>query len=470
MPSETLPSKLRRNLNICTQEGLCAVPWVFLAVPGNFIFAAMLTQLFELKSASYGFIASLPAWSNALQILLIPVVARFMNARDLTLGISWLNLGLWTMMLAFLPFLPAGEAQGVAKIFGVFFVLGSLSGALLGVGWTAWVQEYIPMRVRGTYFGKRNRACNMATIGFLLLAGILLEGRTEVLWPYQVLIAVAVILRFLSVLNMHRIESDAPTNQPLVHSGWFRQLRALRENKHLILFILFGAWNGFWFNVAGPFVPVYMYDHLGFTSFSFTILQILGTISGALTMPLWGRAMDRHGSIPIILVGLVAWELQNYIWAFITPDTAWLLYGAWVWGGMTAAGYLLGTFGLLLKLIGPESKASGVSFNLAATSVAAALGPLVAGSILGWAETNGENVVMVYRTGFFIKSTAVLASIALLIKIREPKVERSLDVLGAMRTLRQNLQIQTLAFIANMTFVRPGEDDEGKSPKSRGTR
>jgi hypothetical protein len=97
----------RRNLLAGTGEGILATPWAFLSLPGNFVLAALLTQVYQLDTATYGLIASLPAWGNALQIFIIPWLARFLTPKELALGMSWFNIGLWSVFAAVLPHLPA---------------------------------------------------------------------------------------------------------------------------------------------------------------------------------------------------------------------------------------------------------------------------------------------------------------------------------------------------------------------------
>ena len=164
------------------------MPWHFLALPGNFIMAALLTQYYGLNKATYGLLAALPMLSNAVQVLLLPWLARFLTPKDLALGMGWLNIGLWTMLAAVLPFLPEDDAGGLAQLFLVFFVVSSLSQSLLLVGWTSWVRAWVPTKIRGKYFGRRNRWLNLSVMGYLVFAWILFAIAEYELWTYQVLL------------------------------------------------------------------------------------------------------------------------------------------------------------------------------------------------------------------------------------------------------------------------------------------
>lgn len=97
-------SSQRRNLRVGVIEALLATPWVFLSLPGNFLIAALLTQCFGLSKEIYGVIASMPAWANAVQLLLVPMLSRWMRPKAMTIGFSWANYVLWIGLLATLLF------------------------------------------------------------------------------------------------------------------------------------------------------------------------------------------------------------------------------------------------------------------------------------------------------------------------------------------------------------------------------
>ncbi|MGE9296741.1 MAG: MFS transporter [Puniceicoccales bacterium] len=456
-----------RNLRIGVIEGLLATPWVVLSVPAGFIISAMLTLYYGVSPVVYGLIASLPAWSNSLQIVLTPIVAKFLNARDMALSLPWLNLGLWAMLTAALGYLPEGDAKAAGQIFLIFFALASLSGSLGGVGWTAWVQQWTPTKVRGEYFGKRNRLISIVTVGFLLLSMAVLNWFGDSLWAYQTLIIIGLIGRFFSLLYQHLIETPNDESSRLVRVGWVREIHSLRHQKPLLLLIGFGAWCGFFMSLSGPFIPRFVYEHLAVAPWQFALVNILATLSGALTLPLWGKVIDRHGCVPAITISLLLWQAQNYVWCFLSPGNTWLLYPMWIWGGSVANGYLLGLFNFLYKVIPANARAAGISVNLAVTSLAAAVAPILAGQVIEFATENGWNVVMVYRIGFAVSFTALLFAPLIVRQIKEPDAEGEGTVMGAMRTVRQTLQIQGMNFLANASFVMPlrGRKKDGNSEK-----
>lgn len=443
----------RRNLLIGVGEGMLATPWVFLSIPGNFILAALLTQFLGLDKATYGLIVSLPAWCNACQVVFIPCFARFLTPRELALGLSWFNIGLWTMFVALLGMLPEAPEAQVRGVLIVFFVFASLSGAFLGVGWTSWVRDWVPTQLRGTYFGRRNLYIGLVNVSYFLAALLLFEYYDNSLLPFQGLILLAVLLRYAGIIWQHGIRTDSDANG-LIHEGWTRHLRDSMRAPGLLLYIGFSAWVGFWLAFVGPFVPVYCFEELGMSPGHFTVLVVLGTLSGIGAWSFWGRLNDRLGCIPLMVFGLLAWELQNYLWLILTPENLWVLYPMFLWGGFFSVAYFLGSFNLLLNLVPDKTRVAGISLNLALTSIAAGTASMLAGVLLTHFIEAGHLSGEVYRMGFFIKSTAVLAGLVLLKKIKEPRRSSRSSVPGAFRTLRQLLAVQGTGFFVNITPLR----------------
>jgi MFS family permease len=435
----------RRNLLIGTGAGVLAVPWHFLSLPGNFVMAALLTQYYGLGKDTYGLLVSLPMWSNAAQIFLLPWLARFLTPKDLALGMGWLNIGMWTMLAAVLPYLPKGDAAGVARLFIVFFMVASLSQAFLGVAWTSWVRVWVPSKLRGKYFGARNRWLNVANVVFLLLALVLFETEENAVWPYQVLIIVAVLARYGSLMWQHGIRNTTEQIDVVGH-GWVKQLRYNLEAPGLVRFIIFAAWTSFWMAFAGPFVPVFSFEELGIAPGTFTILVILATGSGIFGWWFWGKKVDKHGCIPVLVVGLAFWELTNYLWAVLNHDNTWLLYPMWLTGGFVSVAYFAASFNFLLKLVPTSAKITGVSLHLALTSLAAAVAPILAGLLLTHFLAAGSGITA-YRLGFVMKPTAVLLGILLLRGIREPQRSTQPTLTGAFRTIRQLVAAQGASFL-----------------------
>lgn len=449
------PSPLRKNLRIGLWEAVFATPYIYLYVGGNIILAALLTQIFQIGSGPYGLIVSLPALCNSIQFLLVPLLARVMSPRWMTLGFGWMSMGLWLAFTLALPWIPVDDPKLAATWMVVFLGINALLQALVGVGWTSWVQEWVPRRLRGKYFGLRNRWAGYMSILFILLAGEMIGWMDGSVLAYQGLFLLVALMRFFSLAWQHRIQLPDRSGETMMHVGWWKQLSLLGAHPSFVRLVVFGATASFLINLKVPFGPVYLYQMLQMTVGQVSLLAIIASLFGALTMPLWGRLSDRYGCKSIIIIGLGLWASINLFWWTLTPLRIWPLYLMWMVAGIGGAGFGLGWFNLILKTIPPEAKTAGISLNTALVSLAAGLAPILMGQTLQWVGA-GEWIPLrtAYLLCFTLAPAAVLLSLLLLRKIEEPESDGMNSVLGAMRTARQILVVQGLTFLTNVAPVR----------------
>jgi MFS family permease len=449
-------SPLRRNLRLCNIEGLYATPIVYLLQPGNFVIAALLPGLFKIPPEMYGLIASLPFWGNFAQAFLMPFVDRLFAAKTASLIFCSLQVVCWGALAVMLPHLPLNDPAESGRWFLLIFACSAAITAVTGVVWTSWVQEWVPWRIRGKYFGMRNRLMQVALIAFLFLVGGLIDptavGSVHV---FQWLLFGAVALRIVSVYLQHRTR----TTSPIVHTDrrapWREQLTALVRAPGYLWFIGFGAVWGFAAYFFGPFYYVFMYEEIDLTVKNVSHLVILTCIGGALSFPAWGALADRFGNKPVMLFCMIAWQLQNFLWCFLDSANRNLLYPMWAFGGVVSAGFTLGLFNMQLKLIPAEAKTLAISVNLAVTSLVTAIAPILGGAVLGHFLARGFDPLELYHGLFLVQPVVALMGCLLLVRVHESAAAPLSSVVGAMRNLRTLGAVMGLGFLVNFVFVRP---------------
>lgn len=434
---------------------MAALPLGFLMLPGNFVMAALLTRNFGLAEGWYGLIVSLPAWCNVIQIALVPLLSRFFSPKTLTISGAWLQLTAWLILAIMLPSLPIDDPHAAGIFFLAFFALSSLLGSVVGITWTSWIQEWIPSRVRGKYFGYRNRLITIGSVLFLLSVGRILGWFDDSLQGYQIVLLVGIALRAISVAGQHWIFSDDGSMRIRESFHWKDYPMILRSSAGLRLFTIFGAIFGFATSVIGPFYNVFMYEQLNLSVERVSFLVVISSIGGAISFPAWGQLLDRYGNKPVLIFCLLCWQAQNYLWCFLTPGIAWLLYFMWAWGGVFGAGYFLASFNLLLRLMPATAKTTGISLYLAITSLMAAVAPIIGGQFFSIAFAAGADPFMTYRFAFLVQPTlCILGCVVVFFKIQEPRSASVRAVVGAMRSMRQIGTLLGLSFLVNYTFLR----------------
>jgi MFS family permease len=328
------------------------------------------------------------------------------------------------------------------------------------VSWTSWVQEWVPDRLRGKYFGRRNRLLQLSTVAFLLGAGEALT-QLNLITPvlgYQIVIGVSVLLRCFSILAQYRILATSPERPREGGTDFLGQVRLILRNRPLLWLYAFGAAFGLLANIFGPFFNVFLYDSIGMSIAQVSMLTVIFNVTGAIALPAWGQFMDRYGNRPSMNVALVAWMIPGFLWAFLTPENAWMLKFIFASGGIFSAGYLLGSFNLLLKLVPPEAKTAAISINVAVTSLAAAVAPIMGGMFLDHLWASGVSKLDGYHGMAVAHHVFVLLSGVVLLKVLEPKSSPLSQVVGAMRSYRQVFALMGMSFMLNYVFTKNRRD------------
>lgn len=450
---------LLRSLRLCTLDGIMAMPIVTMALPVNVFMTALVAKAFVLPKMTIGLISALPFIGNFLQILVSTLLTRWKPPKTITVAAAALNLGTWIALGIFLPWVPRDDPETAGQMLIAWFLISSCFGAVAGVTWNAWIQEWVPYRLRGKYFGRRNGMLQISTLSFILIAGWSLAKWDYAIPVFQLLIAGAAFMRVFS-LRFQWISPTRARKHTLVPALPLRdQLGVVLKARSLLVFIAFGAVWSFAANCFGPFYHVFMFEQIGFSAFEVGVLAMLSQLGGVLSLPAWGKLLDRYGNKSVMTFSLILWQVQNFAWCFLTPENSDILYGMWIWGGITSAGFVLGQFTILLRLIPLQAKSLAIGTNLAVTSLVAAIAPITGGAVLSWALGRWENALDVYHVCFLLQPVLALVGSTLLLRVHEPQASSLTMVFGAMRNIRTLSGVLGLSFLVNYVFYRAQKDE-----------
>ena len=445
---------LLRSLRLCTAEGVMAMPIVTMSLPVNVFMTALVAKAFVLPKTTIGLMSALPFVGNFLQIFVASLLAKWKPPKTITVAAATCHLVTWTALGIFLPWIPRDDPTTAGHILIAWFLVTSCFGAIAGVSWNAWIQEWVPYRIRGKYFGRRNGTTQISTTVFLLVAGWSLGQWNYAIPTFQLLIAGAVLTRLFS-LRWQWISPTRARKHALVPELPLReQLGIVLQSRSLLVFIAFGAIWSFAANCFGPFYHVFMFEQLRLSAFQVGLLATLAQLAGALSLPAWGHLLDRYGNKSVMTFSLLLWQGQNLLWCFLTPENRDILYAMWIWGGATSAGFVLGQFTILLRLIPPQAKNLAIGVNLAVTSLVAASAPITGGAVLTWALGRWSDALAVHHVCFLVQPIMALAGSTLLLRVREPQASSLTMVFGAMRNIRTLSGVLGLSFLVNYVFYR----------------
>ena len=431
-----------------------AMPVVTMSLPVNVFMTALVAKAFSLPMTTIGLISAMPFAGNFLQIFAAPFLARWRPPKTITVTAASLHLVTWAALGLLLPWVPRHDPGAAGRWLTGWFLLSGCFAAVAGVSWNTWIQEWVPGRLRGKFFGRRNATLQVSTLSFLLVAGWALARWNYAIPAFQLIIAGAAFMRvfslrwqWISPTRVHR-----PVTMPVLSFG--RQLRVVVGARSFLLFVAFGAVWAFAANCFGPFYHVFMFDQLGLSAFEVGVLATLSQLGGVLSLSAWGPLLDRYGNKPVMTLSLILWQAQNLLWCILTPENRWLLYPMWMWGGVTSAGFVLGQFTILLRLIPVEARSLAIGCNVAMISIFAAVAPVSGGWILSRALGRWPDPLAVYHACFLLQPVLAVGGCVLLRRVHEPQASSLTMVFGAMRNIRTLGGVLGLSFLTNYIFFK----------------
>lgn len=118
-------------------------------------------------------------------------------------------------------------------------------------------------------------------------------------------------------------------------------------------------------------LPFYA-QRYGASAFEVGALVAVFSLAQTLTTPLWGRASDRLGRRPVLLLGLAVSAVSYVVFAY--ADSIWLLMMSRLAQGV-GGGTVSVVFAYISDAVPPDRRAQSIGWVTAATSLAAMIGP-----------------------------------------------------------------------------------------------
>jgi len=411
-------SALRASFRASYAEGAAAE--LFAACAGGAVLTAWALHL-GASPFTIGLLGALPL---AAQILQLPGACLTHTFGPKTVAITAIGVSrlLWLPMVA-LPFVEVSAAAargvfiGVVALAAVFAVIGNNA-------WTAWMGELVPSAIRGRFFSRRTVYISIAGTVASLGAAVALDGLSPRGWKGPTLgglAAVACVAGILSLCLLGR-QHDPAASRPRRRADW-RVLIAVARAPQVrpFLWYLLG-WNSA-VALSASFFSLHMLTNLR-TGFALAALHGVGAATVRIvSAPLWGRAIDRLGARPVLILCSFGIAAVPAAWLLVTPEFLWPLALEAVLTGALWSGHGIAAMDLTVQL----SPRPARPFYLAVFAAAGGLGFAVASVAAGLlASRLPERFGLLGETWtnlhvLFLLSAVARAGAALLaLRIQEP--------------------------------------------------
>jgi MFS family permease len=436
---------LRTTLSVITISSLFWCVW-FNTTTGEPL--TLFAQKLGASNFEFGVLTALPFLASLMAVPGSLLVERTGRRKGIFLVALYAQRLLW-VPIALVPLMllnRSGGASGTALTVFLALMLGMYAiGSVGSPAWLSWMADVVPSRLTGKYFSRRRQWGICAAIPAAVFIGWFLDhgigdasGRAVMGWCAVFFLCAAVC----GLADIHMYQYVPACNRPpQPRMRWRETFREPLADRPFLLTSAFIGMLTFALTFLGQFATLYLLDSVRMGNMAVQMALVVAPMVGQwLTLGAWGRAADRAGNRPLLVLASIGLVPVGIAWCFVTPANAWLAYvlsglGAALWTGVEVV-----TMNLVLERSAGRRGASGyAATNSVIINIAGCLGGLAAGGIAQalaqwhWQPFPAWKLFSFYDALFIAGALLRLASVALFLPLlHEPSAQSATVVLKFM--------------------------------------
>jgi MFS family permease len=427
--------ELRRYMRIVVIAGALCMAFL------GFIGGTALTELAQSLGATdrfYGWLNAAPYVAMAMQLPVSWLVERTRRRKWMFIWCVSTHRALF-IPLALIPFILPATWPGVRlwSLLGVYLLSQVLAAAGVPTWW-GWMADMIPPRIRGRYWAARQQILLVVNIPCALFSGWFLDfaagsalgrqGGIAILFTLAAICGVADILLFLFIPEIPK--KPSPVAASLKHLV-FTPLRDAAFRRYMYYSVLINFATG---GLMGQYSQRLSRDVVHMSNLVANLTSTIVPAIGAwLAVRWWGRARDRWGSRPLLVLATVLVVPQAAAWVFATPTSQWVGMVITFVGGATWVGIDIACTNMALSF----NEGSRVSSYQAISAMMVALGGIsgsmlageIAGRLAHWHYMLGPFPITNYHVLFILSSLLRIVAIVLALRMIEPQAKPTREML-----------------------------------------
>jgi MFS family permease len=379
---------LRTTLGVITISGLFWCVW-FNTTTGEPL--TLFAQKLGASNFEFGVLTALPFLASLMAVPGSLLVERTGRRKAVFLLTLYAQRFLW-VPIALVPVMLLNRSGGnaTAAPLNIFLFLMLAMYAIGSIGspaWLSWMADVVPSRITGKYFSRRRQWAICAAVPAAVFMGWFLDHGVNEASDRAVLAWCAVFFlcaMVCGVADIHMYQYVPARNRPPEpRTRWLDTFRAPLADRPFLLASAFIGMLTFALTFLGQFATLYLLDSVRMGNMAVQMALVVAPMVGQwLTLGAWGRAADRAGNRPLLVLASIGLVPVGAAWCFVTPANAWLAYvlsalGAALWTGVEVV-----TMNLVLERSAGRRGASGyAATNTVIINIAGCLGGLAAGGI-----------------------------------------------------------------------------------------
>ena len=370
----TARSTLRASFHASHAEGVAAE--LFGACAGGAVLTAWALHL-GATPLGIGLLGALPFAAQVLQLPSAWLTQAFGPKAVAVAGIGASRL-VWLPMIA-LPFVPLSAGTAL-HVFIAVVAVAAVFGMIGNNAWTAWMGELVPSAIRGRFFSRRMVYITVAGTLASLAAALALDGLSPRGWKGPTLGGLAAIACIAGALSAYLLYLQRGPHGPCTRErpDWRVLVAVTRAPQARAFLTYLLGWNAA-VALSASFFSFYMLVNL---RTGFAIAALHGVAVAAvriISAPLWGRAVDRLGARPVLILCSFGIAGVPAMWLLPTATFLWPLALEATLSGTLWAGHGIAAMDLTVRL----SPRAERPFYLAVFAAAGGLGFALASMLAG---------------------------------------------------------------------------------------
>ncbi len=309
----------------------------------------------------------------------------------------WIVVATLPVLLLILPNTEATRAVIAWSALALIFTSWMLSN-FGAPGWMTWMADLIPSRIRGRYLARRQYYTVLIQLLAAVAVGVALDqaiplslreglrnGQVHapdvpvLAWVLLVILAIAGVAGTIDVLLFRRVREIR--NRPARPTRLLEVLRGPMRNRRFVRFAGSMATLTFGVAMAMPFFWRQCQRQFGLSNLQcMLVMTIASPLGGMVSVKAWGRAIDRWGRRPVMMLAMGGMVFSVWGWLLVPQEMPYLVAVVVFWGGIVWSGFLTARMGMYMSF----SDTAGRSTYVAAVSVAQAVAGTLGGLAGGW--------------------------------------------------------------------------------------
>jgi MFS family permease len=282
---------------------------------------------------SVGLILAARHFVGVLRMATPVVLNRFVDRKTFCLA----TFALSAIALMTLPFLSAPNVlpTAVASVWALvgLWCFNNLMQYLGTIAFYSWLADLVPTRIRGRFFGIRERWLVAGEAAGAVVCGVFAEvwqarHPKPIHWVGYaipaVLGAIVMLTALWPIIKMPKISKREI--KPSTSMGILKPF----GNRAFLLLLLFGCWFSFSNGLTQTLQFTYPKDVLGVSLWLMLAWQTGMRLGQIGVSPQLGSAADRFGNKPMMLFCLLLTAQGPLFYYFASPTSWWWITGAWI--------------------------------------------------------------------------------------------------------------------------------------------